>query len=131
MRNYLLKLLPILSIVSLMLVDQACQGQVVPFHASGEGAIYSPETGDTSGPGKATHMGRVFGSGIAAPGVDLGNGLFEWSATDYSLRAANGDEIFLEGGGLVQFIPIQGSLFFAVWTGDFNVTGGTGRPEWG
>ena len=127
MRKRLLALIPVLSVVSLLMIDQACLGQVVPFRASGENAIYSPASGETSGPGKATHMGRVFGSGVAAPGVDLGNGLFEWSATNYSLQAANGDEIFMEGGGLVQFIPIQGSLFFAVWTGDFNVTGGTGR----
>ena len=106
---------------------ELCQAQVVPFHASGDQAIYSPFLYETSGPGKATHMGRVFGSGKATPGMDLGNGLSEWSASDYSLRAANGDEIFFEGGGLVQFIPLQGDQFFAVWSGDFHVTGGTGR----
>ena len=83
-----------------------CHAQVVPFKASGDQAIYSPLTGETSGPGKATHMGEVFGSGLALPGVEIGPGLFEWSAPNYQFEAANGDQIALSGGGTVQFCSL-------------------------
>lgn len=101
--------------------------QEVPFKASGQKAIYNPATAFTTATGKATHMGRITGSGVAFPSADLGNGLFEWTALNYELTAANGDQILFEGGGLVQFIPIEGNLFYAVWSGEFTVTGGTGR----
>ena len=107
-----------------------CQAQIVPFKASGDQAIYSPDTGATSGPGQATHMGKVFGSGFALPGVEIGPGLREWSAPNYQFEAANGDTIALTGGGTVQFVPLnQTGLFFAVWSGEFKVIpgGGTGR----
>lgn len=104
-----------------------CHAQVVPFKASGDQAIYSPLTGETSGPGKATHMGEVFGSGLALPGVEIGPGLFEWSAPNYQFEAANGDQIALSGGGTVQFVPLPTSgIFIAVWFGEFNVIPGAG-----
>ena len=112
-------------------MNQTSFAQNVPFKASGIEAIYNTATAETSGPGTATHMGKISGAGRAIPGkaVDEENspGLFYWAAVDYSITAANGDKIFLNGGGTVQFIPIAGSTFFAVWSGEFNVEGGTGR----
>lgn len=124
------KTLAILSLLSGSLMvfhTDATQAQVVPFYAEGSDAIYTPDTQETSSFGKARHMGRIFGSGIASPSADLGNGLFEWTASEYQITAANGDQLFFTGGGTVQFIPIQGNTFFAVWSGEFTITGGTGR----
>lgn len=113
--------------VSWSLASLECQAQIVPFKASGDQAIYSPSTGATSGPGQATHMGKVLGSGLALPGVEIGPGLFEWSAPNYQFEAANGDTIALTGGGTVQFVPLNPTgLFFAVWSGEFNVITGSG-----
>jgi len=126
MKNTLLAL----SIVTLFVIaGQTAHAQVVPFKASGDDATYNPDPKslETLGLGKATHMGKIVGSGVAEPGEELGPGLFAWSALDYQLTAKNGDTIFLTGGGVVQFVPIEGDLFFAVWTGEFTVTGGNGR----
>jgi len=72
-------------------------------------------------------MGKVLGSGLALPGVEIGPGLFEWSAPNYQFEAANGDTIALTGGGTVQFVPLNPTgLFFAVWSGEFNVITGSG-----
>lgn len=125
-------LLTSIVILSAMVVtNQMSFAQTVPFKASGTDATYKTATAETSGPGQATHMGKIIGAGMAIPGgaVDAVNfpGLFYWNAVDYSITAANGDKIFFNGGGTVQFIPIGGSDFFAVWSGDFNVEGGTGR----
>jgi hypothetical protein len=112
-------------------MNQTSLAQTVPFKASGQGAIYNTENGETSGPGQAAHMGGVFGAGVAIPGepVDQINfpGLFYWNAVDYSMTAANGDKIFFNGGGTVQFIPNDDGTYYAVWSGVFNVEGGTGR----
>jgi hypothetical protein len=116
---------------AMMAMNQTSIAQTVPFKASGSDAIYNTTTAETSGPGKAAHMGNMFGAGLAIPGgpVDEVNspGLFYWTAVGYSMTASNGDQIFFNGGGTVQFIPIGGSTYFAVWSGDFNVDGGTGR----
>ncbi|MEQ1902902.1 MAG: hypothetical protein ABL888_01790 [Pirellulaceae bacterium] len=108
-------------------VCQAGFAQVVPFKARGDNAIYSQPfiggDGSTSSLGKATHMGKVYGEGQALPTV--GN---NWETVgDYTLTAANGDTIRMNGGGTVDVIPLGGGLFYAVWTGEFNVVGGTGR----
>lgn len=117
-----------LSVVAVFeMTSTAIQAQSVSFRAKGRGAIYSPDTGETMGPGRATHMGRIVGSGLAFPTTDLGNGLFEWVALNYELVDAKGDKILLAGGGTVQFIPIGGGLFIAEWGGSFDVLGGTGR----
>ena len=108
-------------------LNQTSHAQIVPFRASGSEALYSPDTAITTATGKATHMGKINGSGVAFPTANLGNGLYEWTALDYEITAANGDQIFFHGGGLLQFIPLGGNMFYAVWSGEFYVDGGTGR----
>lgn len=104
------------------------QAQLVPFKASGDNAIYNTQTGETSGIGVATHMGQTLGAGVALPTADLGNGLFSWVAQEYSFTAANGDQLFLAGGGFVQFFPLEGTDYLsAIWSAEFTVVGGTGR----
>lgn len=111
----------------MLLLAGPATAQIVPFYAAGNDAIYTPDDGLTSSGGRGRHFGKLFGSGRAVPIADLGNGLFEWVALDYQLTAANGSQMFLDGGGFVQFIPIGGGQFIAEWTGEFNVLGGTGR----
>ena len=73
-------------------------------------------------------MGNVLGSGVAFPTDPTGNpGEFYWTAIGYTLTAANGDKIDFNGGGTVQLIPLGGTMFTAVWGGELNVLGGTGR----
>lgn len=121
----------IVILLAMVVMNQTSFAQTVPFKARGVDATYNTETAATSGVGQGTHVGRLFGAGMAIPGdaVDEVNspGLFYWNAVNYSVTAANGDKIFFNGGGTVQFIPIAGSTFYAVWSGDFNVVGGTGR----
>jgi len=40
--------------------------------------------------------------------------------------AANGDMIFFTSSGQVELIPIGGTYFSAIWTGEFVAVGGTG-----
>ena len=101
--------------------------QLVPFYSSGSNAVYDTSTGYTSGPGKASLMGKVFGSGQAVPVADLGNGKFAWLALGYSFLAANGDQLFMVGGGTMQYIPLTDGWYYAEWSGEFTATGGTGR----
>ena len=119
--------------VAVCLSTQDLSAQVVPFHASGDNAVYDPGSGATSGFGQATHMGKTFGSGFAGPGGPTGNpGEFTWTAIHYVFEAANGDQICLEGGGLLQFVPLPElgpGYFSAIWSGEFDVLGGSGRFE--
>ncbi len=101
--------------------------QVVPFKSSGENAIYSPETGLTTGAGKATHMGKVTTSGLVIPSATSDPLVLEFEAYDFQFTAANGDQIVFEGGGTVNLIPLGGNLFSAVWSAPFHVVSGTGR----
>lgn len=110
-----------------LVVCQFSTAQVVPFNATGSVGNYSPETGEFTTAGNATHMGAVTGSGVAFTTADLGNGLFIWVCPFHEITAADGSQIFLSGGGLVQFIPLGGSDFTAEWSGEFNVDGGNGR----
>ena len=124
-------LLATLTIVTAMVaMTESSNAQNVPFKASGTNAVYNTATAETIGPGHATHMGNAVGAGLAIPGgeVDPVNfpGLFYWTAANYSMTASNGDKIFFNGGGTVQFIPIVGSTYFAVWSGEFNVEPGQG-----
>lgn len=127
MKTTRISLSAIVAVLAFLSATQTSNGQVVPFKASGDMALYSPDTAVTTAIGKATHMGKTIGFGIAFPSADLGNGLYEWTATDYVLTAANGDKLRLYGGGLLQFIPLDSGKFSAVWLGEFHVAGGTGK----
>jgi hypothetical protein len=109
-------------------IGQVGQAQVVPFKASGKNATYAQPfaggDGSTWSVGQATHMGRMVGYGRALP-TGVGN---NWTTVgDYTLTAPNGDSIFMNGGGTVETFDLGGGLFFAIWTGQFQVVGGTGR----
>ncbi|MFT5302982.1 MAG: hypothetical protein ACI814_003799 [Mariniblastus sp.] len=118
----------IIAVLAFVAATQTSYAQVVPFKASGDNAQYFPEDEVTTAVGKATHMGKVTASGIAFPDGDpIGPGKFEWMALDYEMTAANGDQICFHGGGELQFIPLGGNMFSAVWSGKFYIDGGTGR----
>jgi hypothetical protein len=109
-------------------VGPTVHAQVVPFKSSGSDATYANPfaggDGSTYSLGRATHMGRIEAGGIALP-TGVGN---NWvTVGDYALTAANGDTIYMNGGGTVDTFDLGGGLFFAIWTGQFNVVGGTGR----
>lgn len=103
--------------------------QTVPYKASGDGA-YSPIDGDYGGDGNATHLGQhtFFGNIATTPtGHPL---VFLWEATTpQETVAANGDTIFFNAAGVVELIPLDNTftVFSAIWTGEFDVEGGTGR----
>lgn len=101
--------------------------QVVPFRASGSNSIYDPFTATTTASGKATHMGKITASGFAVPTPTANPLVLEWTAVGFQFTAANGDQLFFDGSGVVNLIPQGGNQFTAVWTAEFNVSGGTGR----
>lgn len=104
------------------------QAQIVPFQASGSDATYLQPfiggNGSTYSLGSGTHMGNLVGYGQALP-TGVGN---NWATIgDYTLTAANGDSIYMNGGGTIDVYPLGGDMYYAVWSGQFNVVGGTGR----
>jgi hypothetical protein len=113
-------------------LNSALHAQIVPFEAQGKDAKYNqpflPDVGDGSNYaiGRATHMGKIEGTGVALP-TGVGN---NWSTVGkYTLKCRNGDCIYMSGGGTIELIPVNPDLgiFKAIWTGKFNVVGGTGR----
>ena len=38
----------------------------------------------------------------------------------------NNDEVYLVGNGVTYLIPLEGTIYTAVWFGEWTVTGGTG-----
>ena len=115
--------------LTLLATLQTSHAQIVPMRASGSGAEFSPCTGLTTGTGRATHMGRVTVSGLVIPMPTKNPLVFDFTAVNYDLTAANGDQMFFSGSGTVEFMPVgDGSgLFTAFWTSEFHVDGGTGR----
>jgi hypothetical protein len=100
--------------------------QIVAFFARGSDNVYEPASGNFRGRGQATHLGkcRVLGNAVTTP---TSNPLvFDWVGHS-TLVAANGDELYFNGGGQVTLTPLGGTMFSAVWTANFNITGGTGR----
>ena len=104
--------------------------QVVPYKAAGTG-VSSPVTGDLSGPGKATHLGKLTFTGqVETFSVPENRFAFTFQSTEpIEDVAANGDTILFETHGLVTLIPRDSTFttFTAHWTGKFVVIGGTGR----
>ncbi len=116
-----------------IVVTQSSEAQVVPYKAFGTGEYYpagssagTPAPGDFFGPGYATHMGKMQFFGNTIPTGDPTTGVLDWSA-DIVQVAANGDELWLSGGGQVFLFTDDGVNFTAMWTGLFDVVGGAGR----
>ena len=101
-------------------------GQVVPFRSTGVDNFYFPVTAEFGGDGITKHMGQSSGWGMAIPESTPDPSVLNWSGWG-SFQAANGDEIFFEGGGQVFLESADGVLFTASWIGEFNISGGTGR----
>ncbi len=111
-------------------LNQTLSAQIVPYQVSGTGGV-NPVTGDFGGTSKGLHLGKFTYIGNAlVVGLDPLIGDFEgtWTASDTQV-AANGDELHLVGEGTITLIPLGGTMFGAVWSGDWTVTGGTGRFE--
>lgn len=115
-----------LSLVVGVLFSAALHAQVVPFHAEGKNAEYSPISGTYSGSGVGVRLGTCKVEGFAIPTPTSNPLVLDWTGGG-PVTAANGDQIFLTGGGQVQLVPLGGTIFSAVWSGNFNVVGGTGR----
>ena len=129
MRTTRILLVAIVAGLTLMATLQTSYSQVVPFHASGSDAVYTPCNALTSGNGRATHMGKLTISGVVIPIATDDPLVFDFIALSYDFTAANGDTIFTSGSGSVTFTEIDGEpgMFTAFWTADFDVLGGTGR----
>lgn len=118
----------VIVVFSLMqIAGQVSEAQVVPFKARGSNSVYYPDTAYTEGTGNGTHLGKFTFSGNAVPFPTNDPLVLNWIALDYAAVAANGDALYMAGGGTVQLIPLGGNLFIAEWSGDFYVTGGSGR----
>ncbi len=100
--------------------------QVVPFYSHGVNNVYMPETEDFGGEGTTLHMGKSSGLGKAIPSETDNPFVRNWSGAG-SFTAANGDEIYFEGGGQVLLDTDDFDVFTASWIGVFNITGGSGR----
>lgn len=109
------------------------QAQVVPYHTHGSG-LYQPATGDYSGNGVGTHLGRHEFLGNVATLPTAHPFVFEFFISPGNPQlttGANGDSLYFSGQGLVELIPLDPTFttFSAVWSGTFTVEGGTGRFE--
>jgi hypothetical protein len=119
----------VLTITTLSATARGSLAQTVPYKTSGTG-VYSPSTGDYSGSGVGTFLGKhtFFGNVAITP---TGNPLvFDFQGTvPQETIAANGDMIFFSLSGQVELIPLNSTFttFSAIWTGEFVVDGGTGR----
>ncbi|MFG0336032.1 MAG: hypothetical protein ACF8TS_21950 [Maioricimonas sp. JB049] len=116
---------------TILVVCQPAGAQVVPFETSTQDAEYFPCTAEYSGTGKATHMGKVSFEGVAIPFPTDDPLTFTWIGLFHEVTAANGDTIVMSGGGTLELIPVDpldpATEFTAVWSGEFEVVGGTGR----
>lgn len=131
MKNLKICCAPITALILLLTIPNA-DAQVVPFKGSGMDSTYSPVTGDFSGFGKSTHMGRTYtfgnvqpdGAFFPEPGV-----FFAGTFTGVQvLIAANGDSLAfdIDGEVVLEFDPDTG-LVVGTWTSTTTITGGTGR----
>jgi hypothetical protein len=119
----------LLGLISTVVPQREIQAQVVPYKTKGTG-VYSPLTGAYSGPGTGTHMGNHTFDGNVAVYPTAHPLVFTWASTaPQATIAANGDVLYFDASGAVELIPLDATftVFIAVWTGDFVVTGGTGR----
>ncbi len=103
--------------------------QIVPYEAIGTG-VYSPLTGEYTGSGLGTPLGRHTFVGYVATSPTANPLVFNFKSTVPQMTvAANGDTIDFTSSGQVQLIPLDQTMttFTAIWTGEFVVVGGTGR----
>lgn len=128
------------SLMVLGLHADQCRGQIVPYDLVGSG-VADPLGGDAGlgsfyGPAIAAHMGRLtyFAEAVTLDLVfdDEGNLIgFDYYAIDTQV-AADGSEVYLDGAGSATLIPrddLGPTIFEAVWDGDWNILGGSGRFE--
>ena len=122
--------LPILIVATLLFgAAETARAQTVPYKASGTG-VFSPITGDYGGTGNATHLGKHTFLGNVTSSPTANPLVFAWQSTvPQETIAANGDKIFFRASGLLELIPLDETftMFYAIWTGEFVVEGGTGR----
>jgi hypothetical protein len=119
----------VLTIMTLFATVSVSSAQTVPYKSSGTGN-YSPVTGDYSGSGVATHLGKLTFVGNVATSRTDNPLVFDWVGTvPQTTIAANGDTILFSTSGQVELIPLDSTFttFSAIWTGEFVVLGGTGR----
>lgn len=123
--------MPTLALCAGMVICSPADAQIVPFRTVTRDAVYSPCTAEYSGTGKATRMGKVTFEGVAIPLPTDNPLLFDWIGLSHEITAANGDTIEMSGGGTLQLIPVDPldpeTGFTAIWSGEFIVSGGTGR----
>jgi hypothetical protein len=122
-------LTPAIVLVALGAGVRELHAQQVPYKAKGTG-IYSPATGDFSGTGTATHIGNDTFSGNVMTTSTADPLVFNFSLTaPQQTVAANGDMILFIGSGQVQLYPLDSTFttFTAIWSGQYEVVGGTGR----
>ncbi len=113
-------------VLAVSLSSRLCQAQIVPFKAFGKQNVYNPATGVYEGTAIASYCGRCQVNGFAIPSPTADPNVLNWTGGG-PLTAADGSQIQLAGGGKVQLIPLGGTLYSAIWFGEFNVVGGTGR----
>src|SRR5437660_1446123 len=112
-----------LTVLALGTIARDSGAQVVPYKASGTG-LYSPITGDYSGPGVGTHLGLQTYAGHVTVSLTANPFVFDFEGTQES-TSANGDKLYFSLSGQVELIPLDPTFttFTAVWTGEFVVEG--------
>ncbi len=118
-----------LALLTLSVAARESVAETVPYHAIGIGA-YSPINGDYSGSGIGTPIGAHTFYGNVAVWPTSNPLVFQFASTvDQETVDCNGDTITFSSSGQVQLIPLNktNTIFSAIWTGQFVVTGGTGR----
>jgi hypothetical protein len=119
----------VLTIVVLSATARESLAQVVPYKTKGTG-VYFPATGEYSGSGTGTHMGKHTFIGFVSVSPTADPLVYNFESTFPQITiAANGDTILFDVTGQVQFIPLDSTFttFSAIWTAAFTVVGGTGR----
>jgi hypothetical protein len=101
----------------------------VPYKTKGTGS-YAPATGDFGGTGTGAPMGKHTFSGNVMVTPTTDPLVFNWILTaPQQTVAANGDMIYFSGSGQVELTPLDSTFttFTAIWSGQYEVVGGTGR----
>jgi hypothetical protein len=122
-----------LSMVALMITMMAANArdslaQVVPYKTMGTAGVYSPITGEYSGFGIGTHMGKHSFVGKIAVTPTANPLVFTFqSVVPQEAVSADGAKFYSNLSGQVQLVPINPPIFSARWTGQFVVVSGTDR----
>jgi hypothetical protein len=119
----------ILSTLILSAAARESAAQSVAYRTHGTGS-YSPVTLGYGGVGVGTHLGKHTFAGMVATSPTANRLVFDFTLmVPQETVAAHGDKLFFSGSGQVELIPLDAAFttFVAVWEGDFEVVGGTGR----